>query len=73
MASGKMFWIVLLVALVPLRGATQENRYMVFFKDKEGIAQTIDRPIEFLSEKAIQRRLRQNLSVTTDDLPVQKA
>jgi hypothetical protein len=45
---------------------------MVFFKDKTGIPQTLSKPIEFLSEKAIQRRLEQNIEITGLDLPVSK-
>lgn len=51
----------------------QHNRYMVFFKDKEGIPQTVARPIDFLSERAIQRRIEQGIEITAADLPVSRA
>lgn len=73
MACARMFWCLLFTAIISFPGAAQDNRYMVFFKDKDGITETLAKPIEFLSEKAIQRRLRQSLSVTADDLPVSKA
>lgn len=46
---------------------------MVFFKDKQGIPHTLEKPIDFLSERAIQRRLNQNISITDTDLPVNRS
>lgn len=67
--------ILLVLLSVALSGSAeaQQNRYMVFFKDKQGISQSLSRPIEFLSEKAIQRRLKQGIEITADDLPVSRA
>lgn len=48
----------------------QVNRYMVFFKDKSGTPYTISSPEAFLSNRSIQRRTNQNISVTEQDLPV---
>lgn len=46
---------------------------MVFFDNKDGIPQTPDKPIDFLSERAIQRRIEQGIQITSDDLPVSQA
>ncbi|MDZ7605892.1 MAG: S8 family serine peptidase [Cyclobacteriaceae bacterium] len=65
------FIIVLLGVLVSSTdsfGAV--NRYMVFFKDKENSTFSIDKPEEFLSERALTRRNNQNISMTSNDLPV---
>ncbi|MDQ2658269.1 MAG: S8 family peptidase [Bacteroidota bacterium] len=72
MAGNKIVRLGLLLLFASLSGWAQENRYMVFFKDKNGIAQTTANPIEFLSQKAIQRRLDQNIDITDRDLPVQR-
>jgi subtilisin family serine protease len=48
----------------------QVNRYIVFFKDKAGTPYSINNPSAFLSEKAIQRRTKQGISVNEQDLPV---
>ncbi len=53
---------------LPLLGQT--NRYMVFFKDKNGNTYSIDRPEEFLSARALERREKQHISITITDLPV---
>ncbi len=60
------FFFLLLVS----RLNAQDNRYILFFTDKEGTPYSIDRPEEFLSERAIERRIKQNLEVTESDLPV---
>jgi subtilisin family serine protease len=51
-------------------GNAQVNRYMVFFKDKLGNEYTTSAPQDFLSTRAIDRRNRQGISVTEQDLPV---
>lgn len=48
----------------------QVNRYMVFFTDKEGTTYSTLDPSEFLSERAITRRLNQGIDVVEQDLPV---
>lgn len=73
MESCKLMKMFLFLLLVSGSVSAQENRYMIFFKDKTGIPQTLSKPIEFLSEKAIQRRLNQNIEINDLDLPVKKA
>lgn len=68
-----MFRAIVFTCMVSASAAAQENRYMVFFKDKEGIPFTIARPIQFLSQKAIDRRLTQGIDITGQDLPVKPA
>jgi hypothetical protein len=48
----------------------QANRYMVFFKDKNGSPYNISEPIAFLSQKAITRRIQQGITVEQEDIPV---
>lgn len=48
----------------------QGNRYMIFFSDKNNSEYSIDNPSDFLSEKAISRRVKNNISVDESDLPV---
>lgn len=47
-----------------------ENRYLVFFEDKIGTPYSVNQPEEFLSDRAILRRMNQNIAVTQEDLPV---
>lgn len=48
----------------------QVNRYMVFFKDKQGNGYTSDAPQEFLSQTSINRRIKQGITIKSEDLPV---
>jgi hypothetical protein len=43
---------------------------MVHFSDKEGTPYTVDQPLQFLSQRAINRRLSQGIPVDETDFPV---
>jgi serine protease AprX len=61
----------LILLLLTITGHGQTNRYMVFFKDK--VPADTD-PGKYLSQRAIDRRIRQGLSVMTDqDFPPAQA
>jgi Subtilase family/Secretion system C-terminal sorting domain len=62
-------WILILNFLAFATHA-QDNRYMVFFKDKAGTTFSTGDPSEYLSERAIERRSRQDIVVTEQDIPV---
>ena len=60
-----------LVACLALSASAEKNyKYRVSLKDKVGTAYSVDKPQEFLSERALERRNRQQLSVDETDLPV---
>lgn len=50
----------------------QFTRYVVSLKDKAGTLYSITRPSEFLSQRAIERRSRQGISIDESDLPLSK-
>lgn len=64
------FFGIVFCMLTSIVGSAQVNRYMVFFKDKNGTPYTTSEPGQFLSEKAIERRVRQAIAVTDQDLPI---
>lgn len=70
--SNRIFFAFLLL-LFSLSVSAQVNRYMVFFKDKNGTPFTIDNPNQFLSDKSVERRVKQAVTVTEQDLPVTPA
>lgn len=72
MARSKVKWTLALV-LLSLTASAQVNRYMVFFKDKVGTPYTVSDPLQFLSQKSIDRREKQHLTVTDLDLPVNES
>lgn len=52
--------------------AEKVYKYRVSLKDKVGATYSIDKPEEFLSERAIERRNRQQLPIDETDLPVSR-
>jgi serine protease AprX len=72
--AGFRHWIVGALLVCALGVSAQPvNRYMVFFKDKEGSSFSVSEPLEFLSEKAIARRIKENVDITDQDFPVNSA
>ncbi|MFN3916215.1 MAG: S8 family serine peptidase [Flavobacteriales bacterium] len=51
----------------------QEEGYWIQFTDKNNTPFSVSQPEQFLSERAIQRRIKFNISVTEEDLPVDPA
>lgn len=48
----------------------QTSRHIVYFNDKNNNSFSIENPTEFLTEKSIQRRNKQQISLHLSDLPV---
>jgi serine protease AprX len=48
----------------------QNNKYVIYFTDKNGSPYSIGTPSAYLSARAIQRRVTQNIPIQIDDLPV---
>lgn len=67
MAKNKYVLQVVMFLGIVITGAAQ-NRYMVFFADKTNNPYSISNPIDFLSQKAIDRKDR--ISISEMDLPV---
>lgn len=61
---------ILMLWLLGWSVQAQDNRYMVFFKDKVGTPYDIAAPEQFLGDRAIARRNKQLISITAQDLPV---
>lgn len=73
MAIIKGFLTVVLICVFFVTASAQQNRYMVFFKDKTGVPFSASQPDQFLSQKSIERRLRQGIDIISQDLPVSMA
>lgn len=70
MAGIRIFSAVVLIGIISIPVSAQVNRYMVFFKDKAEVPFSTSQPLEFLSQKAIDRRLVQGIDITSQDFPV---
>ncbi len=64
----------LIIAFVSLRAEAQSlPRYLIYFKDKANSTFSVQKPEAFLSQRAIARRQRQGIAITTADFPVNPA
>jgi len=63
---------ILLLVFVPTVIFSQiaEDKYRLYLTDKENNTFSIENPEEFLSENSIQRRAKQNILITENDLPI---
>lgn len=66
------FILLIAISLGLAGGVFSQNLYWVGFPDKFGTSYSVNHPEEFLSNRAIARRIKQNIAVTTEDLPVSK-
>ncbi len=64
--------ILLLLFSFPISLFSQ-NRYFVSFKDKTNTPYSISNPLQFLSQKSIDRRTKEIFTITSEDLPVDPA
>jgi serine protease AprX len=68
--SIQIFLIILFCWISDVSNA--QSWFWVGFTDKAGTQFSITKPEEFLSERAIQRRIQQNIPIDETDLPVSK-
>ncbi|CAN5414653.1 S8 family serine peptidase [soil metagenome] len=62
--------LVLILSILSFSVQAQDNRYIVFFKDKNSNPYSIGQPEQFLSARAIARRSHSGVTINKDDLPV---
>ena len=64
------FLICIFLLVHSIGSKAQLNRYLLTFKNKNNSAYSLSNPTEFLSQRAIDRRLRYNISIDSTDLPI---
>lgn len=64
--------LLLFVSLLFLTNlsAQKEYKFRVWIKNKSNTSYSLARPLEFLSQKSIDRRIRQNIAIDSADIPV---
>lgn len=71
------FIFILLFAITSIGLSSQQSSltymYRVYLSDKEQTPFQIDKPEEFLSQRAIERRIKHNIAIDETDLPVSDA
>ena len=71
MMNLKLWSLGCLLALSVSPASAEKNyKFRVNLKDKVGTTYSVDKPQEFLSERALERRNRQNLPIDETDLPI---
>jgi hypothetical protein len=70
--KGLRYFILLFVILLAVNSFAQHEYpiYWIQFTDKSNTPYSIDQPEDFLSQRAIDRRNRQQIGISADDLPV---
>lgn len=66
----QVFLLLLTIASTTPISVIAQAKYFIEFKDKQNTTYSVDRPNEFLSARAIERRQRQGIAIATNDLPV---
>ena len=67
----KLSILIMIIAVAFIAKAqVATNIYWVKFADKANSPYSIDRPEEFLSERALERRARLNIEIDEYDIPV---
>ncbi len=62
--------LILVLFFHPVTTAQNFAKYRIEFADKNRNPYLIEKPEDFLSQRAIQRRTKQNIAITESDLPV---
>lgn len=66
----KLIMAALLLSAIGASAQQDTLKYRINLKDKAATTYSLERPEEFLSEKAIERRRKQQLAIDSTDLPV---
>ncbi len=66
-------WLLVLMVLPVLSEAQTSFRYVFTFTDKANTPYSLDQPLEFLSQRALDRRERQQIPLDSTDLPINPA
>lgn len=69
----KLRILALALLLSVFNSLNAQNRLVVFFTDKNNSPYSTSSPLQFLSQRAIDRRINQGIAITQEDLPVNPA
>lgn len=73
MGLNKYIRFVLVLLVLKSSAQTAPMTYLVSFKDKAGSPYSVGSPQDYLSQRAIERRQRYNISIDLTDIPVNPA
>lgn len=67
----KIFWLGFLFCC--LQTHAQLNKYLIRFSNKNNTPFSLTNPIQFLSQRAVDRRIKYNIPIDSSDLPINPA
>ncbi len=67
------FYLITTLLATGFQAAAQAPRYVIAFTDKHNTPYQLDKPADYLSARALQRRARQHIPIDSTDLPVNPA
>ncbi|WP_381527507.1 S8 family serine peptidase [Spirosoma soli] len=71
MVRNKVSWLVMLMVLAHVSAFGQTTRkFLVLLRDKSNTPYSVNRPEQFLSQRSLLRRQKQNIAIQERDLPV---
>jgi serine protease AprX len=72
---GRKFLLILLIVNCSLLIAEAQSpaKYLITLKDKSNSPYSVSKPLEFLAQRSVTRRTKQNIAIVTRDLPVNPA
>jgi serine protease AprX len=71
--QGKSIFVIVSALFINSTSQAQFSRYIIQLKNKTGSPFSISNPLQFLSQRAIDRRTRYNIPIDENDLPVNHA
>lgn len=63
-------YLTLTLLLLNTLTCISQDRYVIFFTDKNNSPYSLANPLQFLSQRAIDRRIQQGIAIDQSDLPV---
>ncbi|NEN23218.1 S8 family serine peptidase [Cryomorpha ignava] len=68
-----LIFIALFLLPIAIQAQVANNRFLVYFTDKANTPFSLSQPEAYLSQRAIERRINQNIAIDSLDLPVDPA
>lgn len=69
----KRFYSILVLVIMMAGHTMAQNRWVIFFTDKNNSPYSVSNPSAYLSQRAIDRRANQGIAITPHDFPVNPA
>ncbi|MCK5823410.1 MAG: S8 family serine peptidase [Bacteroidales bacterium] len=69
----KIVFPIIFLCNINIYAQVSPNKYVISFTDKNNNQYSVNQPNEFLSQRAIERRIKQDIDIVENDLPITSA